>query len=173
MQHHNYHKHEKFHFKNKKRIIKIGIALTIVGIVTYLIYYLGFIPLFVGVMEPPIGNAVEITEAYFEQNPGIAEMPNLDKINYAAYGTTESAEAVAESYKEELLNEGYSVKYEGTVEFEATSYDVTGYLKGLTATAVITTSDIGELYEEYESVVLYATGNALDFQEILDWYQNY
>jgi len=51
------------------------------------------------------------------------------------------------------------------------AFEVNGYLKGLTAVATLTTDEtIGDY--DFNSVVFYATGNALDFQDILNWYQS-
>jgi hypothetical protein len=96
-------------------------------------------------------------------------MPNLDKIEYEAYDTDESVSNITESYQDKLISEGYSLKYSGTVELDGVTFNVYGYLKGFTAVGILTTD---EITDDYDSLVVYATGNALDFKEILDWYQD-
>ena len=157
--------------RGKRKIIALGIILLTFLIVFIVLVYTGFLPLFLQSKEP-IGNAEEITiESYLEENPELAEMPNLDKIETSAFGTDESTTNIKNDYKDRLQEEGYSIEYEDTMELYGKTYEVLGFLKGLTAVGILITSDTsGET--NYESEVIYATGNALDFQEILDWYQN-
>lgn len=157
--------------REKRKIIALGIVLLSFLIVFIILISTGFLPLFLQVKEP-IGDAEEITiEAYLEENPELAEMPNLDKIETSAFGTDASINNILNDYKERLKDEGYSLEYEDTMELYGKTYEVLGFLKGLTAAGILITSDTsGET--NYESEVIYATGNALDFQEILDWYQS-
>jgi hypothetical protein len=157
--------------RGKRKIIALGIILLTLLIVFIILLYAGFLPLFLQSKEP-IGNAEEITiETYLEKNPELAEMPNLDKIETSAFGTDASVNNILDDYKEKLQNEGYSLEYEDTMDLYGKTYEVLGFLKGLTAVGILITSDTsGET--NYESEVIYATGNALDFQEILDWYQS-
>jgi len=172
----NYKNTEKTHSKYKKKTVKklliVVPVLVIVGIVIGFIYNAGFIPIvgFLDVKEP-VGTPVGLDiDSYMEEYPQIGDIPNLDKIKYGVYGTDESIAAVLDSYKEELGHEGYTVIYEGTGEIEGMNFSFIGFLKGLTAVGIITTSEASDELG-YDTVVLYATGNAFDFREILDWYQ--
>ena len=98
-------------------------------------------------------------------------MPNLDKLEYKAFDTDASVSDVVDDYHSKLNNDGYHLEYSSTVELDGTTFEVRGYLKGLTAVAILTTDETIENYD-FGSLVLYATGNALDFREILDWYQS-
>ena len=164
--------HSKHKRKTVKRLLMVISILVIVGIVIGFIYNAGFIPI-VGLLnvKEPVGNPVGLDiGSYMEEYPQIGDIPNLDKIKYGIYGTDESADVVANSYKEELENEGYNAMYAGTGEIEGMTFSFIGFLKGLTAVGIITTSDASDEFG-YDTVVLYATGNAFDFKEILDWYQ--
>ena len=160
-------KHKK---KKEKRWIKPLIALIVILTVIGFAFIFGFIPVGLNV-KPPIGNVETLNaDAYLDEFPELANMPNLDKIEYGAFGTDASTEEVAVDYKNTLLSEGYNQEYSGTVEVDGVNFEADGYLKGLTAVGILTTDETTENYD-YNSLVLYATGNALDFREILDWYQ--
>jgi len=161
--------------KPKKKKGRALIALLIVSLVLvsvfFVAYYLGFIPIGLAV-RPPTGNVETIdVDMYIDEFPELADMPNLDKIEYAAYGTDASIDEIDEDYDKRLTGDGYHVEHVGTFEVGGTTFDVKGYLKGLTAVAILTTDEDNEIFD-YESLVLYATGNALDFQEILNWYES-
>ena len=167
-------KPKTIHKRKIAKILVIGIiVLVIIGAVSGIAYNNGFIPI-TGLMsvKEPIGNAVALNaDSYIEAYPELEDIPNLDKIKYKIYGTDESASIIANDYKQKLQKEGYSVKYAGTVELEEMSFEFTGYLKGLTVVGIITSED-GEEFG-YNTIVLYTTGSALDYMEILDWYQQY
>jgi hypothetical protein len=132
-------------------------------------YHLGYIPIGLSVIEP-IGNAKTVdVDNLIDEFPSIVDMPNLDKLEYKAYDTDASVGDVVANYHNRLIGEGYSSKYSGTVELDGVPFEVNGYLKGLTAVGILTTD---EITENYDSLVIYATGNALDFRDILDWYQS-
>ena len=159
--------------KQKKRLSKKLITLSIVSIVVIMTFFIsysfGFIPIGLSVIEP-IGNVKTVNaDELIDEFPSMADMPNLDKIEYEAYDTDAPLSSIVESYQNKLISEGYSLKYSGTVELDGITFDVYGYLKGFTAVGILATD---EITNEYESLVFYATGNALDFGEILDWYKN-
>lgn len=168
---------EKRRGKYKKKIVKTLLILTpilvLVGIVAGYAYNAGLIPI-TGFMDvkAPYGDSVELDISnYMKEYPEFEGIPNLDKIKYSAYGTDESIDTVVSKYKEQLQGEGYAVKYEGLMNFEGRQFRVIGFLKGLTAVGVVITDDADDDFG-YDTVVLYATGSAFDFQEILEWYQN-
>jgi len=171
-------KHVKtLHAVHKRKTAKILIAsvivILVVGAIGGVAYNAGFLPI-TGLLsvKEPAGSSVPLDiESYMEMCPELAGIPNLDRIKYEAFGTDVSTSVVIDEYTQQLEAEGYHVKYEGTVEMDESSFQFVGFLKGLTAIGIIITDepteDIG-----HDTVVLYATGNALDFKEILDWYQN-
>lgn len=154
--------------KLKKRVAKIVIIFAIVGIVFFLFNSMGFIPMFLSIQEP-VGNAAEIKMAdLIEDIPELASIPNLEKVESAAYGTDATVDAVINDYTTKLLSEGYNVEYDGTVEIAGKSYSFVGLLKGITAVGIVITNELSEEMD-YETVVLYTTGNALDYQDIIKW----
>jgi len=171
-------KHVKtLHAVHKKKTAKIlitsAIVILVVGAIGGIAYNAGFLPI-TGLLsvKEPAGSSVPLDiESYMEMCPELAEMPNLDHIKYEAFGTDVSTSVVIGEYAQQLEAEGYHVEYDGTVEMDGRSLQFVGFLKGLTAVGIISTDepteDVG-----HDTVVLYATGNALDFKEILDWYQN-
>ena len=157
--------------KNKKRFNKKFAFLGIIGIVCIslflLLCFLNYVPFF---LKPvvPIGNYEEKTmETYIEKYPIISQIPNLDKIDKNFYETDENTDSIVESYKQKLLNEGYSLEYEDILTIEDKEYKILGFLKGFTAVGILISNN-----EDNESEVIYTTGSALDFIEILEWYQN-
>lgn len=161
------------HKKKTTKILIVAVVLLIVGTIVCAAYVTGFIPItnFLSVKKP-VGDSVELNvDDYLQEYPELNEIPNLDKIKKAAYGTDESIDDVVSDYRAELESEGYGLKYEGSGDFNGKSFQYYGFLKGLTAVVIIATSDgVEEL--EYKTEVLYTTGNALDFRAILDWYEN-
>lgn len=161
--------------KHKKKKGKVLIVLLICAIVIisifFIAYYLGYIPIFLSAKEP-IGNyeTVDI-ENLIDEIQDIGDIPNLDKLEYKAYNTDASTNDVIDDYHRKLINEGYHLEYNDTIELNSLTLQVRGYLKGLTAVAILATDEpIGS--SGFDSVVLYVTGNALDFREIIDWYQS-
>lgn len=162
----------KKHKKNlsKKRTIKFTIFSIVVVSSILVGYTLGYIPIGLSV-KSPVGNFGRIPVGdYFEEYPEISDMPNLDKIIYEVIGTDESLESVLNSYMEELENEGYHLEYEGSGCIADKNFVYVGYLKGITAVGIILSE---EAYDEfnYETVVIYMTGNGFDFIPLLNWYQ--
>ena len=154
----------------KKRSAKFSIFTSVVIAVVFLAYLGGFIPICLSVI-PPTGNVIEIdVESYIEKYPEFGDMPSYEKIEYGIFGTDTSIDAVLDYYKAKLENDGYSLKYEGTGYVIEKRFLYVGYLKGITAVGIIITSDAYEEVE-YETAVLYMTGNAFDFIPLLEWYQ--
>jgi len=157
--------------KKGKRWIKISICLIVISNIIAAAFLLGFIPVGLNVMTP-IGNYETLNaDVYLEEFPELSNMPNLEKLEYAAFGTDASKEDVVSDYDTKLKGQGYSQEYSGTVEVDGVYFEVAGFLKGLTAVAVLV-ADRATNDHNFDSLVLYATGNALDFREILDWYQS-
>jgi len=168
---------KKFKITNKRKKVKIVVVilviLSVVGAIGTLAYNSGFIPIagFLDVKEPP-GTYVEINaEDFIEEYPEINDMPNLDKIKYKAYGTDESLDYIASYYKEKMEKEGYNLIEEGTAYLDGKNVQYYGFLKGLTAVGILLVSGA---YQEigYNTMVIYTTGSALDYRDILEWYQN-
>ena len=138
------------------------------------ILYLNFINYltFSSELKQPMGNIESVnTEKYLQQHPEISEMPNLDKIKYAAWKSDLTIIQVANSYKKDLLEERYDLKYENTIFFNGKVYYVLGFLKDLTAVGILISLDTN-VFDNYKSEVIYASGNVFYFNEILNWYQS-
>ena len=162
--------------KPKKKKGRVLIALLIILLVFmsvfFILCYMDILPFFgLDIIEPP-GDAKTVdADILMQELPSIANMPNLEKLDYKAFDTNAPVEEIVEEYNSKLISEGYSQKYVGTVEIDGINFEVSGYLKGLTAVGILTTDE--EVKNcDYDSLVLYATGNALDFQEILSWYES-
>jgi hypothetical protein len=152
-------------------IIFISIAI-VVGICSSIAYNSGFVPI-VQLLEvkEPIGEAEEIDiDDQFNKYPKIREIPFIDKLKYRVYGTDKSMESVADNYIEKLENEGYRLLYDGIVYRDEIPYYYYGFLKGFTAVGIIMTSD-KNVSLNHETMVLYTTGNALDYRNLLRWYK--
>ncbi len=172
----NYTFTEKRMNKRKRNVIKLfAVSVTILiilGICGLVAYNSGYIPIkrFMAVKEP-IGEADEINiDEHINKHPEIREFPYLDKIKYKVYGTNRSIDAVANDYKRQLGKEGYKVLYEGTAYKDEIPFQYYGFLKGLTGVGIVITSD-ENITLNYETLVLYTTGSAFDYREIIRWYK--
>jgi len=158
------------HNKSKKRTKKIIVILTIIFTIVGILIYTDYIPLFYEIKKP-VGNYEEIKlENMVDDFPDLADMPNLENINYKTFKTDETSSNIENGYKSQLENEGFNLEYEDYIYHNDNEYKVLGFLKGLKAVGIIITEDSDQISEF--SKVLYSTGNALDFKEILDWYKN-
>lgn len=154
---------------NKKSIRCFILFLIIISVIISA-YILGYIPFGLSV-KPPIGNIEQIQiEKYLEKYPEIDTLPNLDKILYDVIETDKSIELVSDEYKEELENDGYSLKYEGTGYLSGKKFRYFGYLKGITAVGIIL-SDEADEDVNHKTIVVYMTGNAFDFIPMVNWYK--
>ena len=178
MHHHiDHHKHiKKSHFIHRRSTIKIIISvvlvLVIVGGIGSIALNIGFLPIkeFLEVREP-IGRSEEIElSSFMQEYPELEEIPNIENINCGVYGTEAHSDAVFYDYKNRLENDGYVLKYEGTGTHDGSDFHYYGFLKGITAVGIVTTSDTDGKFE-YDTVVMYTTGNAFDYKDILEWYQ--
>ena len=150
--------------KGKKFIIALFSLALILAIVVY-VCLSGFLPV-PGCYETsaPAGNYEEIPlESYIEETPELAEMPNLNKIEHKIWKTDLPSDQIVNSYKQNLSDKGYNLEYDGIVSLDEKEYTALGFLKGLTAVGILVSND-GD--------VIYATGFATDFIEIVEWYQS-
>ncbi|UCB57933.1 MAG: hypothetical protein JSV67_04815 [Thermoplasmatales archaeon] len=156
--------------KNKKRkkiLVVIGIVLICILSIFLILAYLNYLPFFLKPIKP-IGNVEEKPmDSYIEKYPLISEIPNLDKIEKNFYDTDENSTSIVEFYKQKLSDEGYSLRYEDTIQIEGTEFTVLGFTKGVTAVGILISTNDSD-----GSEVIYTTGNAVDFLDILEWYQN-
>jgi hypothetical protein len=160
----------------RKKILKLlAVSITIIiilGICGSVVYNAGYIPMkrFMEVKEP-IGEAKEIDiNEHLDKYPEIKNLPYYDKLKYRLYGTNQSLDAVANDYKEKLENEGYKILIEGVAYKDEIPFKYYGFIKGITGVGIIITSD-KNVTQDYETMVLYTTGNAVDYRNILKWYK--
>jgi hypothetical protein len=158
----------------KMHVVAVLIAIAIIGIGAggYVAYDSGYIPITetLTVEEPIEGKPVDI-ETYEQRYKNITmEIPNYDKIKKQLYESDYTAFEIYLDYKQKLEQEGYHQEKIGSTEINEIPVKYYSFLKGLTAVAfiIVLGEDIGR---GCESVVLYTTGNALDYQEIIEWYQ--
>ena len=153
--------------KSKKGLIAVCL-LVIMMSAAGTAYFFGFIPVALAVKEP-VGNYVEMdASSYIQEYPELNEIPNLEKVKYEVFGTDAPRESIKNSYAQQLEGERYSLYREGFINIDGENFEFLAYLKGITAVVIIISED-GELLNQ-DTLVLYTTGNALDYQEILDWY---
>ena len=151
----------------KKKVAVIGIIVICILSIFLILAHLNYLPFFLKPVEP-IGNYEEKSmDSYIEKHPLISEIPNLDKIEKNFYDTDENSTSIIEFYKQKLSEEGYSLKYEDTIQIEGYEFAVLGYTKGVTAVGILISNNDSD-----GSEVIYTTGNAVDFIDILEWYQN-
>jgi len=162
--------------RRRKTIIQLmAISITIMiflGFCGSIAFNAGYIPIteFMDVKEPD-GDADEINiDEHMHKHPEIRKLPFIDKLKYKVYGTNRSIDTVANDYKKMLKNDGFKVLYEGTAYKEEIPFRYYGYLKGFTAVGIVMTSD-ENITLNYETMVLYTTGSAFDYREILNWYK--
>ncbi len=157
--------------KNKKIILLIILSVIIPSSIFVYLYSTNYLP-FSNETKQPAGNIESINvQKYFEDHPEIKEMPNLNKINYNAWRTNLTIKQLVDSYKQDLLKEGYDLQYENTIILDGKEYYVLGFIKGLTAVGILISRNTINM-NNYYSEIIYATGNILDFNEIIDWYQS-
>lgn len=158
---------EQKNIKWKKKLAVIGIIVICILSIFLILAYLNYLPFFLKPVKP-IGNYEEKTmDSYIEKYPLISDIPNLDKIEKNFYNTDENSTSIIEFYKQKLSEEGYSLKYEDTIQIEGYEFTVLGYTKGVTAVGILISNNGSD-----GSEVIYTTGNAVDFIDILEWYQN-
>jgi len=157
--------------KKSRKLLSLVIIIVIILSIFLYLSLASYLP-FLSETKQPEGNIEPInTQKYIQEYPELGEIPNLDKINYNAWKTDLTIEQVVNSYKKKLSKDGYDVQYENTIDFDGKEYYVLGFLKGLTAVGILISLDIIS-GDDYNSEVIYATGNALDFKEIINWYQS-
>ena len=162
--------------KRKRKIIKllaVSVVITILlGVFGPVVYNAGYIPItrFMDVKKP-VGDSEEINiDEHLNKHPEIRDFPFLDKLKYRVFGTNKSLNAVANGYKQKLKNEGFKILYEGIAYREEIPFHYYGYLKGFTGVGIIITSD-ENVTSDYETMVLYTTGNAFVYRDIFNWYK--
>jgi hypothetical protein len=168
-------KEDSNHKKNKylKIFAVLIVVIIIIGIFGSVVYNAGYIPLkrFMEVKKP-LGNADEINiDEHIYKHPEIKKFPYLDKLKYKVFGTNESISVVANNYKEKLEKDGFKLLYDGVAYKGDIPLQYYGYLKGLTGVGIIITDD-ENVTLDYETMILYTTGNALDYRKILTWYRD-
>ncbi|MCJ7572567.1 MAG: hypothetical protein MUO82_11965 [Candidatus Thermoplasmatota archaeon] len=157
--------------RNNRKILSLVIVIIIISSIFLYLNLANYLP-FLSETKQPRGNIEPInTQKYIEENPELGEMPNLDKIKCNAWKTNLIVEQVVDSYKQDLSKDGYELQYENTIDYDGKEYYVLGFLKGLTAVGILISLDTTS-GDEYNSEVIYTTGNAIDFKEIIDWYQS-
>jgi len=163
--------HINMNIKNKKIMLLIILIVIIPSLIFIYLNSTNYLPFSIETKQPA-GNIESInTQKYFDDHPEIKEMPNLDKINYNAWGTNLTIKQVVNSYKQDLLEEGYDLQYENIIFLDGKEYYVLGFVKGLTAVGILISRNTTNI-DYYNSEIIYATGNLLDFNEIIEWYQS-
>lgn len=155
----------------------LTVLIVLLGASGFAAYNGGFLPAkkFSPIYKP-IGNSVEIElKDYIEDIPQIKEIyeykPYLDKIKYKLYGTNANCDYILSNYKERLQNKGYALKYTGAKNIKGVSIEYLGFVKGITAVGIVTTSDLDEI-SEHNSLVLYTTGNVFAYKDLYDLANN-
>jgi len=154
--------------------IAIPIIMTICGAVggTYVAHDAGYIPI-TQIMDTkePVGYQ-PVCSSCIEENYRdiISEIPNLNKIKYNVYISTSNHLEIVQDYNDRLKDEGYQLETSGEKNFRNITIYYYGFIKGITAVgiAIVKGSQLG--FPEAESFILYSTGNVMDYQAIINWY---
>jgi hypothetical protein len=174
--HNNYKFSEERLIRRKKRIIKLFaisiIIIFFIGIFGSVVYNAGYVPIKrLLIVKKPIGESDEIDiDEHINKYPEIKKFPYIDKLKYKVYGTNKSLKNVANDYKIKLGEEGYNILYEGVAYKDEIALHYYGFLKGITGVGIVITSE-ESVALNYETMVLYTTGNAFDYRNILNWYK--
>lgn len=122
----------------------------------------------------PKGNmdfdADEYIEEYGHYWDIINDVPNINKLNYQVFESSCTIGEIHSDYKWRLETRGFSEEYTGTIDADGVKVSYVGFLKGLTAVGVLMTEG-RNLDRDCETVVLYTSGFAGDYQEIIRWYE--
>ena len=152
-------------------IIIIAVVSSIASGAGYVAVDQGYIPIGPTLqVERPIGYTKLCTSCYEEKYEDILDqIPNLDKIKYDVFGSDNTYLEIFVDYKQKLEADGFHEETSGIKTVKGIEVRYYGFLKGITAVGIgIALGSDVDL--PYESVVLYTTGSALDYQEIIDWY---
>lgn len=150
------------------------VALTIIvgaGAGGYIAYDAGYIPITdLMTVEKPLGYREINIENYEQQYKDvISQIPNIDNIKYQVFESDYNSFEIYSDYKNRLENQGYQEKVVGSKTINGINVKYYGFLKGITAVgiAIVSGADVGR---GTESVILYTTGSALDYKEMIDYF---
>jgi len=161
--------------KGKKPRYYIGIFVTFLIISTFLFTTLntGYMPVraFLQIKEPS-GHISEIDYSMIEKTYPITEsVPEIRDIKHKLYESDENIRVISENYKDELLNEGYKLKYSGVKDIKGFDVHYYGYTKGITAVVILLTSDEIDMFNS-DTLVLYSTGDVFSYKKIINKYSS-
>lgn len=160
-------------------ILAILVASITIGAIgtTYVAYDAGYVPIkeFM-TTEEPIGYERVCGDCVLNQLGDykniIDEMPNLKNIKYEFYISTANYLEIIEDYTTRLTKAGYTLEVEGSKTINDINLRYIGFVEGITAVGIVIASGDELGYPEAESLLLYTTGNVIDYQAIYDWYIN-
>lgn len=155
-------------------LVPIILASLTIGGSVYVAHEAGYIPIEQTLqIQEPI-NYQQVCGSCLEEKYRnvLDEIPNLDKIKYEVYISSSNRIEVANDYIQKMTNDGYNLEYQGMKTVYGVDVYYYGFVKGITVVgiAISNGADIG--YPEANSIILYTTGNALDYQEIINWYKD-
>jgi len=168
----------------RNAVIATVIILLIITSGLVIAYDNGYIPLRQDFeIKKPIGNAYELTtdispdmsilpdetlDGPFEEakiiSAEMSKIPEIEDLKYSIFVTNEEPNNVYQSYKEDLIEEGYGEEdeYSGHVYYKGYDIDYHTFVKGLTGVV------FGTIEKGDNSVVVYTTGNVLDYKNALN-----
>ncbi len=122
-------------------------------------------------IKEPIGITEEINISEYENKyPDIQNIPNINNLKHKIYLTNESVETLENDFKKSFEDDGYEIKYEGTIFKNEIPLLYYGFIKGLNVVGIIMTT-YQNLTSGHETLVLYTMGNIFDYREIIRWYE--
>jgi len=155
-------------------VVIIVVGLVGLGGTTYVMHEAGYLPVaqLLETKEPVEYQPVcsSCIEKHYQSI--IQDIPNLDKIKYNFYISGSNYLEVHEDYKKRLKKEGYTEKVSGVKTIKNVTIHYYGFIKGITAVGIAIANGEDLSYPEAQSVILYSTGNVLDYQKIIEWYYN-
>jgi len=156
-------------FFSPKKTAYLIICFVIIGVVLSSSFNAGYIPVknLLEIKEP-IGmtEEIDIEKTIEEYSLPVEEIPSFENVKYKIYGSDKSKGVIEADYIDELTDEGYTLKYRGTKNVKGFDLKYYGFIKGITAVVIVTTSDDNYI-KDHETLVLYSIGSVFDYAKIL------
>ena len=155
--------------------IAILIALAIVGAGTS-IYVVDqeYVPINLETKPTELGIKMDTSEYEEFYSDILSDIPNIDKIEYDVYLTSEDKLEVINYYKREVTEtDAYAYLQDYSGEYEVNGFPVVilAFQKGATIIAIGVT-DSKNIGFAKETTIIYTTGAIWDYQNILSWYRD-
>jgi len=152
-------------------ILAVATIIGSIGAGVYVAEEQGYIPTEknLQIIEPLGYKEISSTSLEHRFQSILDEIPNYHKLKKKIYISDYNTQEISLDYKQKLEADDYTEYTNGKRRYQDIEINYYGFLKGISAVGLVIVpgDDVGY---PTESVILYTTGNALDYKEILDWY---